>query len=90
MSYFCGSGQKRISNDHNQEHLINCNNKSKTFFPAPLSTFQQKMLNMYHPGCRKIAAIQGSMQETEPFNITYFFPITLYMEEFLNPIFSGP
>jgi len=39
---------------------------------------------------RKTAAKQGSMQETEPFNITYFFPPTLYMEAFLNPIFSGP
>jgi hypothetical protein len=44
---------------------------------------------MYLPGCRKIAAIQGSMQEAKPFNITYFFPVTLYMEAFLNPIFSG-
>jgi hypothetical protein len=48
------------------------------------------MLNMYLPGCRKIAAIQGSMQDTEPFNITCFFPITLYIEALLNPIFSGP
>jgi hypothetical protein len=48
------------------------------------------MLNIYLPGCRQIAAIQGSRQETEPFNITYFFPITLYMEAFLNPILSGP